>query len=152
MFDHTSIVSDLAREIATTDSGTENFEDELDMDGTDVSTDDSNAAMVDGVWKSDASRHTIDGPMKRTATSKYSIEVQARDDLPTIRVAYFFSGVERKASIGNKLKNLCAKHGYGLRFEEIDILVGGKSTTSSTRSLRRPTSKRSRAARSTCRS
>jgi hypothetical protein len=39
--DHASIVADLANEVAATNSGTENFEDELDMDGTDVSTDDS---------------------------------------------------------------------------------------------------------------
>ena len=51
--------------------------------------------------------------------------MEAKSDRPTIRVAYFFSGIERKASIGNKLRNLCTKHGYGLKFEDIDILVGG---------------------------
>mgnify|MGYP003333509867 CR=1 FL=1 len=109
-------------------SGTENFEDELDINGdTDISDDDTNAAMVDGVWMSDGSRHTVEGPRKRQTDSKYTIVVEPRNGLQTIRVAYFFSGVERKASIGNKLRQLCEKHGYGLLFEEIDILVGGSA-------------------------
>ena len=130
------ILKGLAEELSSGSSGTEKFDDELDRrdfigdsgtDGTDISTGSSNAAMVDGVWKSDGSRHTIEGPQKKEAGSKFSIVVEARGDLPTIRVAYFFSGIERKASIGNKLKGLCVKHGYGLKFEEIDILVGGKA-------------------------
>ena len=121
------ILSDLADEMTSGKSTSENFEDELDVDGTDISGDEPNAAIVDGVWKSDGSRHTIDGPAKKTAKSKYSIEVEPRHGMHTIRAAYFFSGVERRASIGNKLKALCSKHGYGLKFEEVDILVGGSS-------------------------
>ena len=86
-----------------------------------------NAALVDGVWMSDGSRHTVDGPMKRSRSSRFTVTAQARKGMPTLRVAYFFSGIERKASIGNQLKALCEEHGYGLNFEEIDILVGGAS-------------------------
>ena len=86
-----------------------------------------NAALVDGVWMSDGSRHTVDGPLKRSRSSRFTVTAQARNGMPTLRVAYFFSGIERKASIGNKLKAMCEEHGYGLNFEEIDILVGGAS-------------------------
>ena len=44
----------------TEESASENFKDELDINGdTDTSGDESNAALVDGVWKSDGSRHTV---------------------------------------------------------------------------------------------
>ena len=57
-------MSGLADELSSGTSGTEDFEDELDISGdTDISGDDeANASLVDGVWKSDGSRHTIDGP------------------------------------------------------------------------------------------
>ena len=89
--------------------------------------DEVNAAIVDGVWKSDGSRHTVEGPLKRTDKSRGNVTVEARNGLPTLRVVYFFSGIERKASIANKLKGLCSQQGFGLIFEEIDILVGGAS-------------------------
>ena len=56
---------------------------------------------------------------------QFTVTATARKGLPTLRVAYFFSGIERKASIGNSLKALCEAQGYGLAFEEIDTLVGG---------------------------
>ena len=90
-------------------------------------TNDYNPAMVDGVWKSDGSRHTLDGQMMGSNTSRFSVTVAARSGQPTIRVAYFFSGIFRKASIGNSLKELCEANGFGLLFEEIDILVGGSA-------------------------
>ena len=51
--------------------------------------------------------------------------VTARDNKPTLRVAYFFSGVPRKASIAGQLARLCEASGFGLHVEEIDIYVGG---------------------------
>ena len=44
---------------------------------------------------------------------------------PTLKGVYFFSGVKRKASIGNALKLLCEKAGLGLVMHEVDFLVGG---------------------------
>ena len=43
-----------------------------------------------------------------------------------MRVAYFFSGTERKASIANNLKAMCEAEGFGLEFHEVDTLVGGE--------------------------
>ena len=45
----------------------------------------------------------------------------------TMRVAYFFSGMSRKASIGEELRRLCAKAGLGLVVDTIDIMNGGKA-------------------------
>ena len=45
--------------------------------------------------------------------------------MPVLRVAYFFSGVPRKASICSYLQKFAEETGYGLEFHEIDIYVGG---------------------------
>ena len=44
-----------------------------------------------------------------------------------MRVTYFFSGMSRKASIGEDLRRLCAKVGLGLVGGGIDIMNGGKA-------------------------
>ena len=50
-----------------------------------------------------------------------SLLVQAMNGKPTLKVAYLFSGVKRKAGIGNALKLLCDKAGFGLVMHEVDI-------------------------------
>ena len=54
-----------------------------------------------------------------------TVVIPAPDGAPTLKVAYFFSGVERKGSVANCLAKLCAACGIGLSVEEIDIAVGG---------------------------
>ena len=54
----------------------------------------------------------------------FAVRVEARNGLPTLRVACFFSGVERKASIAEFLKEWCTAEGFGLAFYEVDTLVG----------------------------
>ena len=44
-----------------------------------------------------------------------------------MHVAYFFSGMSRKASIGEELCKPCTKSGLGLVVDEIDIMNGGKA-------------------------
>ena len=44
-----------------------------------------------------------------------------------MRVAYFFSGMSRKAFVGEELRRLCAKAGLGLVVDEIVIMNGGKA-------------------------
>ena len=56
-----------------------------------------------------------------------TILVQPRQGSPTLKVAYFFSGVHRRASIGDHLQKLCEAAGFGLVMFEIDVLVGGKA-------------------------
>ena len=51
--------------------------------------------------------------------------LEARPGKATLKMAYFFSGVKRKASIAEQLKRRCAKQGLGLIIFEIDVLVGG---------------------------
>ena len=51
--------------------------------------------------------------------------VQAPEGATTLKVAYFFSGVERKGSVANCRAKLCAASGIGLVVEEVDIMVGG---------------------------
>ena len=86
-----------------------------------------NQAEVDGVWQPDGSRHTRDGRLTSRDVSKGTVTLAAQGNRPTLRVAYFFSGVERKASIAEFLKSLCEKEGYGLELHEIDTLVGGEA-------------------------
>ena len=47
--------------------------------------------------------------------------------MPTLRVAYFYAGPDRKCTVGRSLWKLCKASGHGLAIEELDILVGGKS-------------------------
>ena len=51
--------------------------------------------------------------------------LEAKEGQRILRMAYFFSGVKRKASIAEQLKRRCAKLGLGLVVYEVDILVGG---------------------------
>ena len=44
---------------------------------------------------------------------------------PTLHVAYFFSRVKRKTSIGEFLRAYCVEFKCGLILHEIDILVEG---------------------------
>ena len=87
-----------------------------------------NNALVGGVWQTDSSQHTLDGRLKGRDTSHGTVRVPARNGQPTLRVAYFFSGVERKASIADYLSELCKAEGFGLEFHEIDTLVGARTT------------------------
>ena len=57
--------------------------------------------------------------------AKGTMLVQPKGDKPTLRVAYFFSGVTRKASIADELGKLCERDGFGLQVFEVDVLVGG---------------------------
>ena len=52
------------------------------------------------------------------------MRIEARNGQPTLRVAYFFSGIERKASITNHLSSFCSAEGFGLEFHKVDTLVG----------------------------
>ena len=64
--------------------------------------------------------------MKGVDTSRGTLVYQASNvNRPVLKLAYFFSGVKRKASIGEFLKNFCAKFDVGLEMHEVDILVGG---------------------------
>ena len=51
--------------------------------------------------------------------------VEPKEGKPVLRMAYFFSGVKRKASIAEHLRKMCEKSGFGLTVFEIDVLVGG---------------------------
>ena len=82
-------------------------------------------AFQDGAWQIDGSRHTIGMSVDKDELSKGTMLVTPRDNKPTLRVAYFFSGVTRKASIADELRKLCERDGFGLQVFEIDVLVGG---------------------------
>lgn len=86
-----------------------------------------NHAEVDRVWQPDGSRHTLDGRLKDRDVSKGTVTLPAQGNRPALRVAYFFSGVERKASIAEFLKSLCEKEGYGVELFKIDTSVGGEA-------------------------
>lgn len=54
-----------------------------------------------------------------------TLTVAAQSGKTTLKVAYLFSGIRRKASIAEALKKLCEDSGIALEFTEIDILAGG---------------------------
>ena len=82
-------------------------------------------AYLNGVWQSDGSRHCLGDRLTDVDLSRGTVTVDAPNGRPTLRVAYFFSGVKRKASIANFLRAMCIDAKVGLCFHEIDILVGG---------------------------
>ena len=49
------------------------------------------------------------------------VVVAPRDGRPTLRVAYFFAGHSRKASIGEELRKLCETSEHGFQEDKIDI-------------------------------
>ena len=82
--------------------------------------------MVDGVWQSDSSQHTAKDPVMQGLGTRPSVSLAPRKGMPVLKVAYFVSGLHRTVSIAEYLKAMCKKSAYGLRFYEIDVLVGGK--------------------------
>ena len=85
------------------------------------------AALKGGVWQSDGSQHVIGSQKTGADDSRFTVTSKARNGLPTLRMAYFISGVDRKSSIGNSLKTLSEAEGYGLEVEEVDILRKGQN-------------------------
>ena len=83
------------------------------------------AAYEDGVWQTDASRHAKHRKVDPSTIEGGTTVLEARPGKATLKMAYFFSGVKRKASIAEQLKRRCAKQGLGLIIFEIDVLVGG---------------------------
>ena len=81
----------------------------------------------DAPWRSDmAQDYALDRPrVSAEGETPGLVSVPPRDGGPTMRVAYLFSGRHRKASIAEELKLLCKNSGFGLHFEEVDIMVGG---------------------------
>ena len=83
------------------------------------------AARVGGAWQTDGSRHTVGSRLTGEGIQDGTLLVPPQEGRTTLRVCYLFSGVKRKASIGEELKKMCLKEGIGLRMYEVDILVGG---------------------------
>ena len=83
------------------------------------------AAKLGGAWQTDSSRHTVGPQVNGDEYQDGTLLVAPREGRTTLRVCYLFSGVQRKASIGNHLKKLCETEGIGLVLFEVDILVGG---------------------------
>ena len=86
---------------------------------------DSDAALVAGVWQTDASQHAAGALGTGLDATVPSVRVPTPEGSSTLRVAYFFAGVKRKASLAEALRSRCVAAGLGLIMFEIDILVGG---------------------------
>ena len=69
----------------------------------------ADAAYQNGVWMPDSSRHTVGMEVDKDALAKGTMLVEPKDGKRTLRIAYSFSGVTRKASIGDDLRKLCEK-------------------------------------------
>ena len=104
----------------------------------------ANRAFQDGVWQTDGSRHTIGMSIDKDELGKGTMIVTAKPGKPTLRVAYFFSGVTRKASIADELRKLCERDGFGLQVFEIDCSSGALSTICSIKSPSRTGSRGSK--------
>ena len=101
------------------------------------SPENSNTALVDGIWQTDGSRHALASQVTRKDPTHGTVGVSAQSGKPTLKVAYFYSGIERKASVADWLQKMCQAEGFGLEFHEIDILVGGAPGMTSWTSPRR---------------
>ena len=86
---------------------------------------DAKAAYDRGAWVTDASLHArhkqVDPALLEGGTSL----LEAKPGKRTLRLAYFFAGIKRKASVAEELKLLCKKDGLGLTVFEVDVLIGG---------------------------
>ena len=71
----------------------------------------TNRALVDGVWQTDASAHMHGKGPNRGGGASGTTNVEPGPGMATLRVAYFFSGVERKSSIADCLREDCTKSG-----------------------------------------
>jgi hypothetical protein len=58
----------------------------------------SKAAYEDGVWQTDASRHAKHRKLDPSTIEGGTTVLEARPGKATLKMAYFFSGVKRKAS------------------------------------------------------
>ena len=88
---------------------------------------DADAARVAGVWQTDGSQHTGTRRVKAGDRDIPTVQVLPREGRRTLKVLYLFSGVERRASIAEHLKELCEKGGLGMDFFDVDIHVGGSA-------------------------
>ena len=77
------------------------------------------------ITRSDMDQSVALGGLRMTAagTPAGVVQVKPREGSSTLRVAYFFSGTSRKASVGDELRKLCQASGIGLLLEEIDIYI-----------------------------
>ena len=82
------------------------------------------AASLEGQWQTDTSRHQ-DSRLADADPHEGVLLVKPQNNKSTLKVAYFFSGVKRRASIASHLAKMCTEAGVGLRMYEIDVLVGG---------------------------
>ena len=83
------------------------------------------AAYDRGVWQTDTSHHARNKTVDPESLKGGTTVVEAKDGKKTLKMAYFFAGVKRKASVGEELRELCTKEGYGLQIFEVDVLIGG---------------------------
>ena len=98
---------------------------ESTVNGIDKFLSEAKAAYDRGVWQTDASHHARNKQVDPEELDGGTTVVQAKPGQRTLRMAYFFSGVKRKCSVGEHLKTLCEKQGLGLQIFEVDVLVGG---------------------------
>ena len=84
------------------------------------------AAYDNGVWQTDASTHARKMDVDKSEVEDGTTLLEPKPGMRTLKLAYFFSGVKRKASIAEELKALCRKDGFGLIVYEVDVLVGGR--------------------------
>ena len=94
------------------------------------------ATRLNGLHQTDSSRHQI-GNLSDLHAQKGVLLASPAPGQATMRVAYFFSGPKRKASIAQCLAKLCKASGVGLRVFEIDICIGVRIMISSTWTLTR---------------
>ena len=88
-------------------------------------------------WQTDASTHVLGkGPSRKDAAGG-TTKLEPKTGMATLQFAYFISGIERKSSIADCLREDCSKSGYGLEMYEVDTLVGGDAHHLAHRSSRR---------------
>ena len=87
---------------------------------------DAEAAFDKGVFQTDTSDHARYKKVDPESLKGGTTVLEPKPGMRTLRMAYFFSGTKRKASIAQHLKRMCAAQGLGLVVFEIDVMVGGQ--------------------------
>ena len=70
--------------------------------------------------------------MKEPGRRGPTVVVPATEGKRTFKVVYFFSGAARKGSVSDYLNTLCKAGGFGLEFEEVDMIGGSDHDCSGT--------------------
>ena len=92
------------------------------LDSAENFADKAQAAFDNGVWQTDASHHARHKVVDPESLKGGTTVLLAKSRMTTLRVAYFFSGIQKKASIAEQLMARCEKEDIGRAEDTVEAL------------------------------